>query len=40
MLIHIYTYSKSPTYEQILFQEHIPKFNLFGKPNKVSLGTQ
>ena len=33
-------YSKSPTFEGILFEECIPKSSLFFKSNKVSIGTQ
>ena len=33
------TYSKGPTYEQVLFHEYICKSN-FVKSNKVSQGTQ
>ena len=36
----LFCYSKSPTYEQVLFQECVCKSNLFAKSNKVSLGTQ
>ena len=28
-------YSKSPTYERVLFQERIPKSNLFVSPTKL-----
>ena len=33
-------YSKSPTFEWVLFQECIWKFNLFLSPTKLCLGTQ
>ena len=35
-----YLCSKSPTYEWVLFSEHICKSNLFIKSNQVSLSTQ
>ena len=36
----IFQYSKSPTHEQVPFQECAHKSSLFVKANKVSLGTQ